>query len=276
LTLAEQGSFRGILLPALPTLSSPAARDLLADALVRRNDRELAAALLTAWNTLSPRVRNQLLESALRDAARLGDLLGVAGRDAAFREQLGPAFRTAAREHRDPVVREAALRLFGPMTSANVEERRRHFASALVTSGDAVRGRVIYQVRCASCHRAAGEGFAVGPDLLTVAAAGRDSLLTGLLEPQREVAPRYEAWVAKLTNGEEVTGLLTEERPDGVTLRSGGGVERRLARASVVSLASTGRSLMPEGLDEGLGPGEMADLLRFIESLIGPTSLNNQ
>jgi len=268
LTLAEQASFRSILLPALPTLPSAAARDLLAEALVRRNDRELAAALLTTWSALSPRVRNQMLESALRDAARLGDLLGAAGRDAAFREQLGPAFRNAAREHRDADIRETALRLFGPMTSVNVEERRRHFVPTLTTSGDAVRGRLIYQIRCASCHRAAGEGFTVGPDLLTVAAAGRESLLTGLLEPQREVAPRFEAWVAKLTGGEEVTGLLTEERPDGITLRSGGGMERRLARASVVSLASTGRSLMPDGLDEGLSPGEMADLLRFIESLV--------
>jgi hypothetical protein len=35
-------------------------------------------------------------------------------------------------------------------------------------------------------------------------------------------------------------------------------------RANILQLRSQGKSLMPEGLEAGLGPQEMADLLEFI------------
>jgi hypothetical protein len=53
-------------------------------------------------------------------------------------------------------------------------------------------------------------------------------------------------------------------------LRLAGGVEQSIARDEVEMLNSTGGSLMPSGLEEGLTPAQMADLLRFIESLTEP------
>jgi putative heme-binding domain-containing protein len=105
---------------------------------------------------------------------------------------------------------------------------------------------------------------------LTVAGAGRETLLNNILDPNREVAPKFEAWTLKLKNGEETSGLLVMEDQDSVSLRMASGVESRHNRADVMSLASTGRSLMPEGLDEGLTAEQMADLFHFIESLAQP------
>jgi putative heme-binding domain-containing protein len=113
----------------------------------------------------------------------------------------------------------------------------------------------------------------LGPDLLTVAAAGRESVLTNILDPDREVAPRFAAWTARLKNGDEVNGLLVAESPDTLRLRLAGGVEQTIARDEVETLNSAGSSLMPSGLEEGLTPAQMADLLRFIESLTEPPAL---
>jgi putative heme-binding domain-containing protein len=43
-----------------------------------------------------------------------------------------------------------------------------------------------------------------------------------------------------------------------------GGSETVIPRAGIASMESQGRSLMPEGLEEGLSAQDMADLLEFI------------
>jgi len=43
-----------------------------------------------------------------------------------------------------------------------------------------------------------------------------------------------------------------------------GGAETVIARANIASLQGQGRSLMPEGLEEGLQLQDMADLMEFI------------
>jgi hypothetical protein len=53
----------------------------------------------------------------------------------------------------------------------------------------------------------------------------------------------------------------------GMTLRLMGGAEVTLARAEIAGTTSGGRSLMPEGLEQGLTPAQVADLVTFIESL---------
>jgi putative heme-binding domain-containing protein len=103
-----------------------------------------------------------------------------------------------------------------------------------------------------------------------VAGAGRETLLNNILDPNREVAPRFEAWKVTTRDGEEVTGLLAVDEAQTVSVKMASGVESGFNRAEIVSFTSTGRSLMPEGLDEGLSAAEMADLLRFIEALVQP------
>ena len=76
--------------------------------------------------------------------------------------------------------------------------------------------------------------------------------------------------VRVMKDGEEVTGILSAERPESVSIRTAGGVEQVVVRSKLTAIASTGKSLMPEGLDEGLSAEAMADLLRFIESLAEP------
>src|SRR5439155_22965554 len=52
---------------------------------------------------------------------------------------------------------------------------------ALSLKGDAAKGKLVYEQRCISCHRAAGEGNAVGPDLVSVRNAGKEKLLLNIL-----------------------------------------------------------------------------------------------
>jgi putative heme-binding domain-containing protein len=46
-----------------------------------------------------------------------------------------------------------------------------------------------------------------------------------------------------------------------------GGAEVNLPRANIKGSTSSGKSLMPEGLEAGMSVQDMADLLAFIEEL---------
>jgi putative heme-binding domain-containing protein len=130
--------------------------------------------------------------------------------------------------------------------------------------GQAVQGRTIFAERCASCHRLAGEGHALGPDLETVRSSGKDILLANIIDPNREVIPKYLNYLVETRDGDTLTGLVSVETQSSLVLRQANSVETTLLRSSIAALRSLGQSVMPEGLEEGLSDQALADLLEYV------------
>jgi putative heme-binding domain-containing protein len=147
------------------------------------------------------------------------------------------------------------------------EEVAAKFQPAIALTGDSARGRGIYAGRCSVCHRAGGEGLELGPDLVTVKSRGRDSLLAAIINPHQEVAPQYIAYEVNTKDGNAYLGMISRDDASSLSLRIMGGAEVNLPRANIRGSSSSGKSLMPEGLEAGLSVQEMADLLTFIEQL---------
>ncbi|MEO8351153.1 MAG: PVC-type heme-binding CxxCH protein [Chthoniobacteraceae bacterium] len=163
---------------------------------------------------------------------------------------------------RDGMGNAVAVPSFGP-----VAERAKavaKFQPALTLAGHAEKGRTTFEARCALCHRLRGNGHAVGPDLDAAAAAGREKLLGNILEPSRELTAGYPLGVAETTNGETFSGILLSETAAGLSLRLPGGGTRTIRRAELGQLERPPHSLMPDGLEAGLTPQDMADLLEFL------------
>jgi len=137
---------------------------------------------------------------------------------------------------------------------------------ALNVKGDAARGKKIYQERCISCHRLGGEGYALGPDLVTVKNTGKEKMLVNILDPNREVRPEFVSYVIETKDDESSIGLVASETATAVTLRQAYGKEDVILRANIRKMQSQGQSLMPEGLEAGLTPKDLADLLEYIET----------
>jgi hypothetical protein len=66
------------------------------------------------------------------------------------------------------------------------------------------------------------------------------------------------------------TGALAEETSSGIVLIGADGVRRRVARAELKSLKSTGRSLMPEGLEQAISISDMSHLLTYLRTAGSP------
>jgi len=172
----------------------------------------------------------------------------------------------------DPALRSDLERWFGkaaPDRRAVVER----FFPALALTGDPVRGGVIVRERCTVCHVWQGSGNNLGPDLASVASAGPEKLLVAILDPNREVAPAFNAWNVTTTEGDDLSGILVRDDAAGILLRQAGGMEISIARDRLSQLENSGRSLMPEGLEEGLDAQQFADLLAHLAAAGAPSTV---
>jgi putative membrane-bound dehydrogenase-like protein len=178
------------------------------------------------------------------------------------------AIRAATSRDRSttPIVQTPTAALASPAAAATIsrEEALKEYASALNLKGDAARGKVIYVERCASCHRLFGQGAAVGPDLESVRTAGQDTILISILDPNREVPPQFATQEIETHDGELVSGILGNDAANGLTIRQAGGQDVFVPRSQIKKSRVTGKSMMPEGLEAGLKPQDLADLLNYI------------
>jgi putative heme-binding domain-containing protein len=125
----------------------------------------------------------------------------------------------------------------------------------------------VYRRACATCHRAEGQGVAVGPDLATVAGRSPDDLLVHILDPNREVAPAYVTYTVATTDGLVLSGLLAAETASDLTLKRAEGATDVVPRSRIEAIKASGVSLMPENLETQADPAAVADLIAFLRGL---------
>jgi len=233
-------------------------------ALARFNDSAASEALLEAWPRLSARVRGEVVTVLLTRSERIAALFKAVEKRTVSASEFTAQQVQMLRAHRDPKIREQAIRLFGAPPAGKRDDIVKAFLPALQLRGNPANGKRICLERCATCHRIGSQGHVVGPDLTTVKTAGKETMLVGILDPNREVAPRYLNYSVETAAGESLSGLIVSESPSSVTLRGPNETETTLLRSQITRLQASGQSLMPEGLELGLTPQDMADLIEYL------------
>jgi putative membrane-bound dehydrogenase-like protein len=138
------------------------------------------------------------------------------------------------------------------------------YAPSLNLQGDAEKGRLTFGARCMICHRFGGAGIAVGPDLDASRIAGREKVLGNILEPSREITAGHPLGIVETKKKEVISGVIASESAAGIVLRLPGGADRFVRRTDIAKVDHPARSLMPDGIEAGLSPQEVADLLEFL------------
>jgi putative heme-binding domain-containing protein len=127
-----------------------------------------------------------------------------------------------------------------------------------------------------ACHKIAGTGHAVGPDLTSSASHDARALLVHVLDPNRYLLPNYEQYVCVDTSGRVVTGMITAQTATSITLKREENKTETILRGQIEELTSSGKSLMPEGLEKKLTKQDMADLIAWLQSTQTTESTGNQ
>ncbi len=226
---------------------------------------DTATPVLAAWPSMSPAVRLQAANLLLSRATSAKALLAAIKDKQLSPHDLDPTTIQRLKTHADADVRKQAEQLLsgGNQQRAAVIESYR---DALNLTGDVAHGREVFRKTCAVCHRREGFGTEVGADLATVVTRTPEALMIAILDPNREVDPKYVQYTVLTTDGLAVSGVITGETATSVTLTAAEKVTKTIPRADIEQLQSTGISLMPEGLEKVLDKQSLADLIAYLRS----------
>ena len=193
-------------------------------------------------------------------------LLDHVEKDPEMLAQIDPAQRQRLTHHIDAKLADRATRVFQTNTDPNRQAAISRMLAAMDDKrGDAAKGAEVFAATCRACHAfGPAGGGAIGPDLAVVKDRSAPYLVTHILDPNRAVEDRYMLYAATLLDGRSLAGMLVSESSSSVIFRGLDGAEHVILRNELRLLVSSGRSLMPEGLESVLSPEAMADLVGFL------------
>ncbi len=235
-------------------------------ALTRIADPSVPSLLLPMLGSGTPVVRALVLDALMQRPAWLAVLLEAAETGKAPKQAFDAAHRDRLLKHDDPAIRARAEKLFAPAGTPSRASVLEAFRPALDLKGDVARGRAHFTKLCASCHSVRGIGHELAPDLMALGDRSPPRLLEAILDPNAAVNADYVAYNVDLKDGDSLNGLIRAETSTGFTLVQANDVRRTLLRSEVAQVKPSKLSLMPEGLDEGLAPQDLADLIAFLRS----------
>jgi putative membrane-bound dehydrogenase-like protein len=228
---------------------------------------DIAEALVDYLPGAPPGVRSETIESLLSIPEWTFPLLEAIRDERLAAGEISPTRQMLLLKHENPKIRQLATALFDDVSRSNRHEIIARYRKALELPGDSERGRVVFEKVCTDCHRIGEKGHDVGHNLSTYSRGqvSAEGLLVQILDPNREVSAKFLDYVITLDDGRTETGLIAAQTPASITLRRAKGVETTILRQNIELMKSTGKSLMPEGLEKNLTLQEMADLLVFLQ-----------
>jgi putative membrane-bound dehydrogenase-like protein len=233
-------------------------------ALGRIDDPEIATGFLRRWPQFTPALRRQVLPALLAMPQRSMAVVEAVRAGTVLRSELTPTQIAGLRAHRTASVRTLAASVFQQPAEGDRRAVIQRYLPALDLRGSVERGRTTYSARCAVCHQPGQDGYAAGPGIDALRVFSKDETLTHMLDPNRTVDARYRLYQVETSDGATISGIIQNESQNSVTVRPPFGGSQTLTRAKIARLTPLERSMMPEGLEEGLSLQDMADLLQFV------------
>ena len=114
------------------------------------------------------------------------------------------------------------------------------------------------------------KGGEIGPDLTGYQRNDESALLMSLVAPGAEIREGYGNVIVKTKSGSVHSGFLVEETVKYIAIRELSGASRTFERDEINSLSSTGISLMPQGLLNGIENEALKDFFAYLRSTTPP------
>lgn len=235
----------------------------------RMNSPQVPELLVTQWRSMSPSRQAQVLDLLLSRPAWTNDLLKFIEAEKILANQIDATRRQRLIAYAESTSM-AAPKTLGGATSEDRVKVLAAYQDVPKLQGDPQRGEALFTKTCAACHRLGTVGQSVGPDLAALANKSPQFLLQEILDPNRNVDSRYISYTVVLKDGRVSVGLLAGESANSLTLRTPEGKELSVLRSEVDEFSSTGKSLMPEGLERDLSPAAIADIVAFLTRIPSP------
>jgi putative membrane-bound dehydrogenase-like protein len=175
--------------------------------------------------------------------------------------------KQALRVHPDKVIRMFAENLMaagGGLPDANRDRVLESLLPLCEETGDSKVGKAMFIKHCSKCHMHGTEGKTIGPNLTGMAVHPKHELLTHIIDPSRSVEGNFRIYTIVKTDGLIISGMMSGESRTAVTLIDPEAKEHNVAREDIEELVRSRKSVMPEGFEKQMTPGELTSLLEFL------------
>ncbi len=142
-------------------------------------------------------------------------------------------------------------------------------AKALAMKGDLAHGEELFnRLQCTKCHTTLPGEALKGPFLGTIANTyKRQQLAEAIVLPSKQLAQGFVTTQFLMDDGRVLTGFVTKEAADSVTIRDADAKEYVLPVEAIETRKKQTVSVMPEGLVKDLTVSDLASLVDFLEAL---------
>jgi putative heme-binding domain-containing protein len=134
-----------------------------------------------------------------------------------------------------------------------------------LSKADPHRGRLIFQTSCSVCHKLYDTGGIIGPDLTGSNRADLDYILLNMIDPSGDIADAYKLVTIKTKSGQVLTGTLSAEDDQRITLNMVG-QKQIVIKSDIASREVSPYSMMPEGLLPTLQDEQVLDLVKYLQT----------
>ncbi len=255
----------------LSPITPPILQQALIRSLVAAGDTDRISTLAASFDQLSPSVRSELLEQLLRRPRVTSVLLDQIAAKRISIAELNARHRQTLVEHPDADLAKRAATLLQPEAQSDLQQLIEQQLSAVEQlQGSVADGHEVFRRHCSACHRLGDTGKEIGADLTALKDRSTGSLLTAILDPNRAAESKFLSYSVVTSSGLQLTGMLRNETGSSITLLSPDGKELVLPRTEIELLQSSGKSLMPEGLQRDLSTQHLADVIAFLQQAESP------
>ncbi len=236
------------------------------DALSSFDDPKVGGLLLEEWKAMAPEARQKTIDALLNHKERVPMLLKAIQGGQIETAMLELPQRARLISNPDPEIAKAARKLLQTDTSERAKVVAA-YTDVLKLNGHEDHGKKVFQENCAKCHmpRKLGGGR-VGPDLSGVNNKTKDELLNSILNPSASIEPRFTNYMVTTKDGRMYDGVIANETPGSITLRSGDQGDETILRKNIADVRASSISLMPEGLERSMSKQDLADVIAYLRA----------
>lgn len=245
-------------------LASGALQDAALEGLIAGGSLEVPGFIIPHWREFSPAQREKILNSLVTRASWSDALLAAAQNGIIAPMEVSILVRNGLLASKNPGLRERAEKLW-PKRESDRAKLIADYRAVITTAGDSKRGAEVFDKVCASCHALNGRGNPVGPDLATLRDKSAEDFLVAILDPNAAIEPRFLNYNIETKNGNTFSGVIRSETATSIELVAPA-IHETLLRADIAKIEASSLSLMPEGLEQGITPTQMSDLIAFLKS----------
>lgn len=151
-----------------------------------------------------------------------------------------------------------------------VEDLKAELADGLRGRSPEIGKKIFVEASCGTCHKMAGQGGAVGPELTSVFTKWKDdseNILREILDPSACIDEKYAMHTILTVDGQTVSGLIASETDDEVTLINDpeSGKPTVVAQDDVEEMIKMKTSMMPKGLMNQYTKDEILELMAYLK-----------